>query len=230
MIYRDNSRLRNFKDDLERVQPQLNDFFQKLQGFDVKKWTVEDMKALIKQAFDVNEIEPSHEDSIRFAPSKINIQDVSNVIVEHLKTDAVVNSEPNKVFGFNISKSKLKELVEVPSPPMDLVVSLGESCRKIKNLRQGVEILKFFNVADSNIVIDRNEIQQFEESCCYYANTAPQIEMAKQLKAVCEQLNSFQEYARKLSVGSDVMFEHPAFFIKDSVYYPSNEFIKTHAR
>jgi len=244
LIYKDNSRIKDFHNKIEYVQGYLNEFYQKLVEWklDGIKWSYDDLVVIVSGATPIQRITPTLAETYGIRQSmfdsqnpqgnglpKVDYTALSEIITDHLKTRAVSENEQPKVFGFRLSKAKLKEMIEVPEPPIELLEALDAACGSIRQKFDGSLDYNYFMVSRTAILLNRDMLLEFEEKCCYYATTKKEVSMAEQMFQVCESLNKFKEFGNGLFVlkVEAMNCSRNALMEKDGMFYPDYNFIKT---
>jgi hypothetical protein len=229
LIYKDNGRLQEFKTNLDQLQSPLESFYNEMTKWNVINWDYEDLKIIIEKAIN---IKPTSSTGFGFN-TDTDYNSLGSIINAAVKDKIVNQAEQPKVLGFNISKSKLKELIETPAIPQEVLESLDMLCKKLRMMRTNDSfVLNHYEIDNGKIIISQSKLKEYEESCCHYTTSNGQIELTKDLIEVCDVLNSFKNKRGHLfTMNIDVSNAgQSAFFEKNGRYYPHHTFVETHGK
>ncbi|NQU32759.1 MAG: hypothetical protein HQ521_05950 [Bacteroidetes bacterium] len=232
LIYTDNSRFNDFKSSIELQVKLVENVYSSLKDWDVTEITIDDLRSIIEKAKAVPRISPGGVASFTFQPQQINVPGLKQIIENYLKEKAVNQAEQPKVFGFNVSKTKLKELIEVPEIPIEVITSLDELITKSNSGGKKFVNMNYFEITANQVVINQQALQEYEESCSHYATTKSQIALAEEIISVCKALNKFKAYGEgffKLEVKAMNALDN-AIMKKNGTFYPDYNFIMKFAR
>ncbi|MFK5855120.1 MAG: hypothetical protein QM503_03240 [Bacteroidota bacterium] len=231
LVYTDKSRFSEFKNAIEQQVEYVADLYSRLKEWDVTEITFSDLIVIVNKTKTVERVTSNSSTAFVFKPLEANVPALQNVIEDYLKDKAISQSEQPKVFGFNVSKEKLKDLIEVPTIPIEIINSLDTLIEKSSHNGRNLLDLKYFELLENKVVINQTTVKEFEESCSFFVTTKKQIRLAEEIKKVCEALNNFKEFGDglfQLKVEA-INAEHNAILMKNGKFYPDYNFITTFA-
>lgn len=227
LVYTDKSRFNEFKNAIEQQVEYVADLYSKLKEWDVTEITFGDLAVIVNKSKTVRRVPSNNSTAFVFKPLEVNVLALQNVLEDYLKDKAISQSEQPKVFGFNLNKAKLKDLIEVPTVPIDIINSLDTLIEKSSYNGGKSEGIKYFELLEDKVVINQATVKEFEESCSFYVTTKKQIRLAEEIKKVCEALNNFKEFGDGLfQLKAEALnASYNAILTKNDKFYPDYNFI-----
>jgi hypothetical protein len=229
LIYTDKSRFNEFSKNANDLVKHIDSLYHKLTNWDAIQFTFEDLCEIINKVRSVNRISPTYLESLKGKGQIANYPELQKVFEDFLKEKAINQTDQPKVFGFNISKNKLKEMIEIPSIPIEIFEAMDQLLLQMNN-SQGLRVdPTYFELSENKIIVNLVAMKEFKKDCSYYATTKKQIEFTQEVFKVCDALNKFKivgDGLFKLEVTA-VNALHNAILHKNGKFYPDYSFIIT---